>query len=128
MPVLGPIIATVTKTVLGLKIPSAIALWCHGSLPLALLITMAACIVLGMGVPTLAAYLLVSLVGAPVLIDLGVQPFAAHMFVFIFACFSCLTPPIAISAIPAAGIAESSYLRTAMESSKVVIVGFITPG
>ena len=125
--VLGPIITTVTKTVLGLKIPSAISLWCQGSLPLALLITMGACIILGMGVPTLAAYLLVSLVGTPVLVDLGVQPFAAHMFVFIFACFSCLTPPIAISAIPAAGIAGSSYMRTAMEASKVGVLGFIVP-
>ncbi len=125
--VLGPIITTVTKTVLGLKIPSVISLWCQGSLPLALLITMCACIILGMGVPTLAAYLLVSLVGTPVLVELGVQPFAAHMFVFIFACFSCLTPPIAISAIPAAGIAGSSYMRTAMEASKVGVLGFIVP-
>ena len=125
--VLGPIMTTVTKTLLGIKIPQLIVLCCNGSLPLALLITMAVCLLLGMGVPTLAAYLLVSMIGIPVLVEMGVLPFAAHMFVFVFACFSCLTPPIAIAALPAAAIAESNYLRTAIEASIVGVVGFIIP-
>lgn len=125
--VLGPIMTTVTKTLLGIKIPQLISMWCNGSVPLALLITMVVCLVLGMGVPTLAAYLLVSMVGVPVLVDLGIMPFAAHMFVFVFACFSCLTPPIAIAALPAAGIAEAPYLRTALEASLVGATGFMIP-
>ncbi len=125
--VLGPIMTTVTKTLLGIKIPQLIVLCCHGSLSLALLITMAVCLLLGMGVPTLAAYLLVSMIGIPVLVEMGVMPFAAHMFVFVFACFSCLTPPIAIAALPAAALAESNYLRTAIEASIVGVVGFIIP-
>jgi len=125
--VLGPIMTTVTKTLLGVKIPQLIVLWCNGSLPMALFITMCVCLVLGMGVPTLAAYLLVSMIGIPVLVDMGVMPFAAHMFVFVFACFSCLTPPIAIAALPAAALAEANYLRTAVESSIVGVVGFVIP-
>ncbi len=125
--VLGPIMTTVTKTLLGIKIPQLIVMWSGGSIPLALFITMCVCLVLGMGVPTLAAYLLVSMVGIPVLVNMGVPPFAAHMFVFVFACFSCLTPPIAIAALPAAGIAESPYMRTALEASMVGAVGFAIP-
>ncbi|WP_298067838.1 TRAP transporter fused permease subunit [uncultured Mailhella sp.] len=125
--VLGPIMTTVTKTLLGIKIPQLIVLWSQGSIPLALFITMCVCLILGMGVPTLAAYLLVSMVGIPVLVNMGVDPFAAHMFVFVFACFSCLTPPIAIAALPAAGIAGSSYMRTALEASMVGAVGFAIP-
>ncbi len=125
--ILGPIISSVTKTVLGMKIAGVIALWCGGSLILALIITMFACMILGMGAPTLAAYVLVSLVGAPVLVNMGVAPLSAHMFVFIFAVFACLTPPIAVSAIPAAGIAKSNYMKTALESSKAGIIGFLVP-
>lgn len=125
--VLGPIITTMTKTMLGIKIPSIIALWCQGNLFLALLLTALVCIVLGMGLPTLAAYLIVAMVGVPTLVNLGVDPFSAHLFVFVFAVFSCLTPPIATSAIPAAGIAGAPYLKTALEASKVGCVGFIIP-
>ena len=67
------------------------------------------------------------MIGIPVLVEMGVMPFAAHMFVFVFACFSCLTPPIAIAALPAAALAESNYLRTAIEASIVGVVGFIIP-
>ncbi|MBW1803265.1 MAG: TRAP transporter fused permease subunit [Deltaproteobacteria bacterium] len=125
--VLGPIIATVTKTVLGLKIAGIIAQWSGGHLVFALLITMVASMILGMGVPTMPAYVLVALVACPVLVKMNVTLLSAHMFCFIFAIFSCLTPPIAISAIPAAGIAKSSYLRTALESTKVGLVGFLVP-
>ena len=125
--VLGPIISTMTKTMLGVKIPSVIALWCHGSVFLALVLTALVCIILGCGLPTLAAYLIVSLVGVPTLTNLGVDRFAAHMFVFVFAVFSCITPPIATSAVPAAGIAGAGYMRTALESSKVGCVGFLIP-
>jgi TRAP transporter 4TM/12TM fusion protein len=124
---LGPIIVTVTKTVLGLKVAGIIAVWSGGLLVAGLLMTMLASVVLGMGVPTLPAYVLVALVSVPVLVKMNVIVLSAHMFCFIFACFSCLTPPIAISAIPAAGIAGASYLRTAFESTKVGLVGFIVP-
>jgi len=124
---LGPIITTMTKTGLGLAIPGLISLWCQGSLVLALMITAVVIIILGMGVPTVAAYLMVVMVGVPVLVKLGVAAFSAHMFVFIYAAFACLTPPIAVSAIPAAAIAETSYMRTALEAAKVGVVAFVIP-
>jgi len=125
--VIGPIVVTVTKTVLGLKIAGLIAIWSGGTLVLALLMTMVASMVIGMGVPTMPAYVLVSLVATPVLIKMNVQLLSAHMFCFIFAVFSSLTPPIAISSIPAASIASASYMRTALESTKVGVVGFLIP-
>lgn len=125
--VLGPIVTTITKTSLGIRVPGIIAMFCDGSLLLALFITAGVCILLGMGVPTLAAYLMVAMVGVPTLSNLGIPAFAAHMFVFIFAAFSAITPPIATAAIPAAGIAETDYMKTAMESAKVGCVGFLIP-
>jgi TRAP-type uncharacterized transport system fused permease subunit len=86
-----------------------------------------ASMILGMGVPTMPAYVLVALVAVPVLIKMNVALLSAHMFCFMFAIFSCLTPPIAVSSIPAAAIAGSSYLRTALESTKVGLVGFLIP-
>jgi TRAP transporter 4TM/12TM fusion protein len=124
---LGPIIATVTKTVIGLKVAGMIAAFSGGLLIVALLMTMIASIILGMGVPTMPAYVLVALVACPVLVKMGVPLLSAHMFCFFFAVFSCLTPPIAISAVPAAGIAKASYLATAFEATKVGLVGFLVP-
>ena len=124
---LGPVVSTITVTVLGLRVPSIVALWSGGNLMAALLITMCASILLGMGSPTLVAYILVALVAAPVLVHLGVSPLSAHMFTFIFAVFSCMTPPVAVAALAACGIARSSYLRTALEAVKVGFVGFIVP-
>jgi TRAP-type uncharacterized transport system fused permease subunit len=124
---LGPIITTMTKTGLGLAIPGLIAQWSMGSLVLALLITATVVIILGMGVPTVAAYLMTAMVGVPTLAKFGVDPFATHMFVFIFAAFACLTPPIAVSSITAAAIAETGYLRTAVEAVKIGVVAFAIP-
>lgn len=125
--VLGPIVAVMTKTSLGIRIPSIISLLCGGNVFIALIITALVCILLGMGVPTLAAYLMVAMVGVPALVNLGVPVFAAHMYVFIFAVFSCITPPVATAAIPASGIAVAPYMKTAFEAFKVGFVAFIIP-
>lgn len=125
--VLGPIVAVMTKTSLGIRIPSIINLLCDGNVLIALIITALVCILLGMGVPTLAAYLMVAMVGVPALVNLGVPVLAAHMYVFIFAVFSSITPPVATAAIPASGIAESPYMITAFEAFKVGFVAFIIP-
>ncbi|WP_298068032.1 TRAP transporter fused permease subunit [uncultured Mailhella sp.] len=124
---LGPIVAVMTKTSLGIRIPSIITLLCGGNVFIALIITAFVCILLGMGVPTLAAYLMVAMVGVPALVNLGVPTLAAHMYVFIFAVFSSITPPVATAAIPASGIAGSSYMKTAFEAFKVGFVAFIIP-
>ena len=71
---------------------------------LAALLTMTACIILGMGLPTTAAYIITAVLGVPAL-PMGVSPLAAHMFIFYFAIISFITPPVAISAYAASGIA-----------------------
>ena len=84
-------------------------------------------VLLGCGAPTLAAYALVAMVTAPMLTKMGVPLVAAHMFIFYFAVFSAVTPPVATGAVVAAGIAGSSYLRTAVTACRLVIPSFILP-
>ncbi len=124
---LGPIIALVTKTGLGLTIGYSVEAWSHGSLFLALLICMACVIVLGLEVPTVAAYLLAAMVAIPALIHLGLEPIQAHMFAFYFGAFSALTPPVGMAAIVASRIAEAPYARTAWHSMAAAAAGFLIP-
>src|SRR5699024_12872772 len=79
----------------------------HDALPIFL--TMCATIILGMGLPTTAAYLITAAVVAPALIQMGVSPIGAHMFVFYFACLSAFTPPVALAAYAAAGIRSEEH-------------------
>jgi len=92
-----------------------------------LALVMIACIILGMEVPTSAAYILVSFIAAPILIDAGVNLYAAHFFALYFAVFSVVTPPVAPAAAYGAALAKGSYFRTALESSKLCIAGFLVP-
>ncbi len=96
---------------------------------LALLLGMAAvtCLVFGLGLPTSAAYILVALLGAPALVDLGLPLLTAHMFVFYFANVSSITPPVAVAALVGANIAGASYFRTAFESMRLGLPGFLLP-
>jgi TRAP-type uncharacterized transport system fused permease subunit len=124
---LGPIIALVTKTGLGLTIGYSVEAWSHGSLFLALLICMGCVIIFGLEVPTVAAYLLAFLVAIPALQRLGLQPIQAHMFAFYFGAFSALTPPVGMGAIVASRIAGAPYVRTAWHSMAAAGAGFLIP-
>lgn len=84
-------------------------------------------LILGMGLPTTAAYVMVAALGVPALVEMGVLPLAAHMFAFYFACISAITPPVAIAAYAGAGIAGSSPFRTGWEAVKLASAGFIVP-
>ncbi|TFI49946.1 TRAP transporter large permease subunit [Diaphorobacter sp. DS2] len=97
------------------------------NLALALVMTMCATIILGMGLPTTAAYLITAAVVAPALIQMGVSPLSAHMFVFYFACLSAFTPPVALAAYAAAGIADAKPMQVAFTAMKIGIVAFIIP-
>ena len=88
---------------------------------------MVACIVLGMGLPTTAAYIITAILGVPALTHMGVLPIAAHMFIFYFAIISFITPPVAISAYAAAGIAQTNAMKTGFQSLKLGLAGFIVP-
>jgi TRAP-type uncharacterized transport system fused permease subunit len=124
---LGPIIALVTKTGLGLTIGYSVEAWAGGSLFLALLICMACVIVLGLEVPTVAAYLIAAMVAIPALVRLGLHPQQAHMFAFYFGAFSALTPPVGMAAIVASRLAGAGYLRTAVNSMGAAVGGFLIP-
>ena len=124
---LGPIIALVTKTGLGIKVGYSVELWSGGNLFLGLIILMISVIILGLEVPTVAAYLIAAMVAIPALTRLGLDPFQAHMFAFYFGAFSGLTPPVGMAAIVASKIANASYFRTAILSMYAAVAGFVIP-
>ena len=124
---LGPIIALMTKTGLGLKIGFSVDIWSGGSIFLGLIILMFAVIVLGLEVPTVAAYLIAAIVAVPVLIRLGLNPFQAHMFCFCFGAFSSLTPPVGMGAIVASKLAGAPYIKTALHAINAAVAAYLVP-
>ena len=125
--VLGLVIITITMTGLGVKLPSAVANLVGDNLLLLLVLTGAICIVLGCGIPTSAAYLLVAITCAPMLLKQGVPLLQAHFFVLYAAVFANITPPIAIPAIFASQIAGGQYMKTAFQAAFAGIAGFLLP-
>lgn len=123
----GIVIGVVTQTGLGLKFSSLVIQAAGGQLLLALVFVMATSLVLGMGLTTSAAYILTVILGGPVLIKLGVNPLAAHLFVFYYACLSTITPPVALAAFAGAGIAGSPPFRTGFEAMRLALVAYIVP-
>jgi TRAP transporter 4TM/12TM fusion protein len=98
-----------------------------GSLWLLLLVSAVTCLILGCGVPTSAAYILVALLGAPALVKLGVPLLASHLFVFFYANLSAITPPVALAALVAANISGGSYFRTAFICVWLGLPCFVLP-
>ena len=126
--VIGVIIGTVTLTSLGLNMGYLILdLVKDGNLYLTGLLVMIMSTILGMGVPGVAAYVIVEAVAVPVLIKVGALDIAAHMFCLIYACLSNITPPVAMSAYVAAGIAGSNQTKTGILSVRLGLVGFLIP-
>jgi TRAP transporter 4TM/12TM fusion protein len=123
----GIIIGAITLTGLGLKLGNGLVELAGGNLPLTLIFTMITSIILGMGVPTTANYIITSTIAAPALIQLGVHPLAAHMFVFYFGIVADITPPVALAAYAGSGIAKSNPFKTGVTSTKLAIGAFITP-
>lgn len=98
-----------------------------GNLAIAMVLTMIAALILGMGLPTAACYITAATIAAPALIKLGVPPIAAHMFVLYYAVLSSLTPPVALASFTAAGIAESSPTKVSIVGLRLGAAGFIVP-
>jgi TRAP transporter 4TM/12TM fusion protein len=121
------IIAILSHTGLGVKISSTIIELSGGSLFLTLVLTMVTCIILGMEVPTTAAYIMAVIVAAPALIQLGVHPLAAHLFVFYFAILSAITPPVCGAVYIAAGMAGADWMETARYSLRLSYAAFLLP-
>ncbi len=124
---LGIIITTASLTGLGIALPAAMAAWSQGIVPLALVITAVVSIILGSGVTASATYVLVAIMAAPALIAMGIPVLQAHLFVFYFAVMSFVTPPVALGSLFAARLAGAPFFRTAVESVKVALAGFIVP-
>ncbi|BDC94374.1 TRAP transporter permease [Treponema bryantii] len=123
----GIIIGVVTLTGLGLKLGAGLVALAGGKLFLTLIFTMLASIILGMGAPTTANYLITSTITAGAIIQLGVQPLAAHMFAFYFGIIADVTPPVALAAIAGAAIAKARPMKTAFNATKLAIGAFIIP-
>lgn len=123
----GIIVGIISQTGLGMKFAMIIITYSKGNLFIALLLTMVIAIVLGMGMPTTAAYAISASVLPPALIKLGVHPIGAHLFIFYFACLSPLTPPLAVASYAAAAIANARVWEVAWLSMKFAIAGFIVP-
>lgn len=123
----GIIIGVINLTGLGLKFTSLILFIAGNSLAPALIFTMLAGIILGMGLPTTAAYIVQAALLIPALIKLGVPTIAAHLFVFYFAIISAITPPVAMAVYAAAGISGSNLWRTGLQAVRIGATGFIIP-
>lgn len=126
--IIGVIIGTVTLTSLGLNMGYMILdIVPNHNIYITGILVMIMSSILGMGVPGVAAYVIVQAVAVPVLIKVGVMPVAAHMFCLIYACLSNITPPVAISCYVAAGIAGSNQLKTGLLAVRLGLVGFLIP-
>lgn len=97
------------------------------SLFLSLLLTMVACLILGMGIPTIPNYIITSSIAAPALLKLGVPLIVSHMFVFYFGIMADLTPPVALAAFAAASIAKVSAMKIGFKATQIAIAGFVVP-
>ncbi|MEG2203548.1 MAG: TRAP transporter large permease subunit, partial [Oscillospiraceae bacterium] len=97
------------------------------SLFLTLLFSMVTCMILGMGLPSIPAYIITATIAAPALAQLGVAPIAAHLFAFYFAMFANITPPVALAAFAAAGLSGGNPVKTGLQSVKLSMAGFIVP-
>jgi len=125
--VVGFIIGTASLTGLALKVANTIISIAGANIIFALMLTHFVCILLGMGLPTTAKYIMVAMMGVPALVQLGILPLAAHMFVFYYAILSDLTPPVALGSLAAAGVAQADFYETSFVSIKLALSGFIVP-
>ncbi len=123
----GIIVGVVTKTGLGLKMANGLLDFAGGALLPTLFLTMIASLILGMGSPTTANYVITSTIAAPAIILLGVPDLSAHLFVFYFGIVADITPPVALAAFAAAAISGGEPFRTGVESTKLAISAFIIP-
>ena len=123
----GIVAGVVTLTSLGSTLIGIIVPIAHNNLFLALFLTMLTCIVLGMGVPTTANYLIMATITAPILVEMGLPLLAAHMFVFYFGIVADITPPVALAAYAGSAIANSNPFKTGVIATRLAITAFIIP-
>lgn len=123
----GIIIGVINITGIGLRISSILINIAGSNLFLLLFLTMIASLILGMGLPPIAAYMVLAVLAAPAIISLGVDPMSAHLFVFYFGIVGAITPPVALAAYTTSGIANSNLVKTCLVALRLGIVAFIIP-
>lgn len=123
----GVIVGVVTISGFGVTLASAIVQLSDGVLFWTLVMTMLACLVLGMGLPSIPAYIVTATMAAPALTTLGVEPLVAHLFVFYFGLFANITPPVALAAFAASGISGGKPMATGGAAFKLASAGFVIP-
>lgn len=123
----GIIVGVVTLTGLGIKLSHGILTLSAGNIYLTMLLTMIASIILGMGMPTTANYIVQATIAAPALMKIGVPVIAAHLFVFYFGIVADITPPVALAAFAGSGIANSNPFKTGVEAAKLAFAAYLVP-
>lgn len=123
----GIIVGSLAMTGLGLKLSAILITVAGGHLTLLLVMTMVTSLIFGMGMPTSAAYIILAVVVAPALTEMGIEPMAAHMFCFYFGIMSVITPPVAIAAYNGAAIAQCNPNKAGWEAVRLAAAGFIIP-
>ncbi|MBP1917753.1 TRAP transporter permease [Youngiibacter multivorans] len=123
----GIIVGIVTLTGLGQDLLNVLMSVAGTSKFLALFLTMISCIILGMGVPTTANYVIMATITAPIVMQMGVPMLAAHMFVFYFGIVADITPPVALAAYAGSAIAKSDPFKTGVTATRLAITAFIVP-
>ncbi len=123
----GIIIGVVTLTGLGLKMANGIIMLAGGSFFFTLFLTMIASIILGMGLPTTAKYIILASMAAPAIQKFGVPALAAHMFILYYGVIADLTPPVALAAYAGAGVAGANPMKTGWTSLRLAMAAFLIP-
>ncbi|GGO79870.1 hypothetical protein GCM10011348_15270 [Marinobacterium nitratireducens] len=123
----GIIVGIMNLTGLGLRFATAAQMLSDGSLLMSLVLMALACLVLGMGMPTVPAYLIIILIMGPAVEALGLPTVAAHLFVVYFAVMSAVTPPVALAAFAAASIAQANPIGISVTAVRLALIGFLVP-
>jgi TRAP transporter 4TM/12TM fusion protein len=123
----GIVISIVSITGLGLTFSTVLIQLAHGNLFLLLVLTMMASLILGMGLPATPCYIILAVLAAPAIVEMGLSPMAAHLFVFYFGCISAITPPVAVAAYAGAAIAAANPMRTGYTAWRLGLAAFIVP-
>jgi len=123
----GIVIGMLSLTGLGIKLSNIIMNLGGQNIFLSLILSMFICIILGMGLPTTAAYIITATTISPALIKLGINPLGAHLFLLYFASLSAITPPVAVASYAAAGISGEGPMKVSIEAVKLGIIGFVVP-
>jgi len=124
---IGIVVQTLTTTGLGVSAGHLISVYTDGNIFMALMIGMLVSLIVGMGLPTPAAYALIAIIVVPGLIDAGLSPITANMYGFYFAIFSALTPPVAVGILVAVRISGGSFMRSAIEAAKLGSCALFVP-